>query len=354
MIMKNKLNSIKNWLPVLSLVVIFAASCNKDVPLATPINFPQGAGSSIGEVLNTNPSFSILKAAVIKAGLLPAVSDKNNVFTVFAPDDAAFTRSGISLGVINALPAASVASIVQYHIIPGRSITSAGIPTSFPNVQMPTAFIFPSPNVNPLVRFSNFPSKRGSNVWVNNIPVVTPDVATANGTIHVTFAMLNPPGRVLLDTIARDADLSYLVAAITAADAGVPSGSKFSDFLANPLANFTVMAPTNQAFINLLTFLGLPASPSSLALLPQATVRGIVAYHLLLSRAFAANLPSVATPVPSLLSASFSGAPTLTFNASVGGGVKGAGNPTYSNITAIDRHAINGVFHKIDQVLLPQ
>jgi uncharacterized surface protein with fasciclin (FAS1) repeats len=55
-----------------------------------------------------------------------------------------------------------------------------------------------------------------------------------------------------------------------------------------------------------------------------------------------------------LLSASFSGAPTLTFNASVGGGVKGAGNPTYSNITAIDRHAINGVFHKIDQVLLPQ
>jgi uncharacterized surface protein with fasciclin (FAS1) repeats len=166
--------------------------------------------------------------------------------------------------------------------------------------------------------------------------------------------MLNPPSRVLLDTISRDTDLSYLVAAITAADAGVPAGSRFSDFLANPLANFTVMAPTNQAFINLLTALRLPANPSSLALLPAATVRGIVAYHLVLGRAFAANLPTVATPVPSLLSASLPGAPTLTFNAAPGGGVKGAANQTFSNITAIDRHAINGVFHKIDQVLLPQ
>lgn len=351
--MKNKLNIIKNWFPLLALVVLITASCNKNVPEATPINYPQGSGSTIGEVLN-DPNFSILKAAVTKAGLMPAVSDKNSVFTVFAPNNEAFTRSGISAGVIAALPAATVASIVQYHVIPGRNITSSAIPTTFPNVQMPTAFVFPAPNTNPLVRFSNFPSKRGANVWVNNIPVVTPDVAAANGTIHVTFAMLNPPSRVLLDTIARDTDLSYLVAAVTAADAGVPAGSRFADFLANPLANFTVMAPTNQAFINLLTALGLPANPSSLSLLPAATVRGIVAYHLLLGRAFAANLPTVATPVPSLLSASLAGAPTLTFNAAPGGGVKGAANPTFSNITATDRHAINGVFHKIDQVLRPQ
>jgi uncharacterized surface protein with fasciclin (FAS1) repeats len=351
--MKNKLSILKNWLPVLTLIVILASSCNKNVPEATPINYPQGSGSTIGEVLN-DPNFSILKAAVTKAGLLPAVSDKNSVFTVFAPNNEAFTRSGISAGVITALPATTVASIVQYHVIPGRNITSSAIPTTFPNVQMPTAFVFPAPNTNPLVRFSNFPSKRGSSVWVNNIPVVTPDVSAANGTIHVTFAMLNPPSRVLLDTISRDPDLSYLVAAITAADAGVPAGSKFSDFLANPLANFTVMAPTNQAFINLLTALRLPASPSSLALLPAATVRGIVAYHLLLARAFAANLPTTPTPISSLLSASLPGAPPLTFNAAPGGGVKGAANATYSNITAIDRHAINGVFHKIDQVLLPQ
>ncbi|MEY3433131.1 MAG: hypothetical protein RL131_1067 [Bacteroidota bacterium] len=335
-----------------TLLVLAISSCNKNVPEAVPLPPPVVSGSTIGEIVNTNPSFSILKAAVTKAGLLNALSDKNNVFTVFAPNDAAFTLSGISAGVIAALPASTVASIVQYHVIPGKKILSTDIPTTFPNVQMPTAFVFPSPNTSPLVRFSNFPSRRGANAWVNNIPVVSADVLASNGAVHVMAAILNPPSRVLLDTMARDADLTYLVAAVLAADAGVPAGSRFQDFLANPLANFTVMAPTNQAFNNLFAVLGLPQSASSFSLLPPTLVRGIVAYHVLLARAFAANLPGAPTPVPSLLSASLPTAPPLTFDATQG--VKGFVNPTYSKITAIDRHAINGVYHKIDQVLLPQ
>jgi uncharacterized surface protein with fasciclin (FAS1) repeats len=350
--MKKTLARSTYILPIFLVAMIGITSCNKDTPLAEPVAPPVQSGSTIGEILNTNTNFSILKAAVTKAGLMTAVSDKNNVFTVFAPSNAAFAASGISIAVINALPAASVASIVQYHIIPGRKLMSNDIATSFPNVQMPTAFIIPAPNTSPLVRFSNFPSRRAGNLWVNNIPVVTPDVNTANGAIHVTAAMLNPPSRVLLDTMARDADLQYLVAAVLAADAGVPSGSRLQDFLANPLANFTVMAPTNQAFMNLFAFLGLPQSPASFGLLPASTVRGILAYHVVLARAFAANLPTAATPVPSLLSASLPTAPVLTFSASQG--VKGAVNPVYSKITATDRHAINGVYHKIDQVLLPQ
>jgi uncharacterized surface protein with fasciclin (FAS1) repeats len=350
--MKKISNIMKSVLPVVLLAVIGVTSCNKNVPEAMPIAQPVQAGSTIGEILNTNTNFSILKAAVTKAGLMTAVSDKNNVFTVFAPSDAAFTASGISAAVIAALPVASVTSIVQYHIIPGKKIMANDISTAFPNIQMPTAFVIPAPNTSPLVRFSNFPSRRAANVWVNNIPVVTPDVNTANGAIHVTAAMLNPPSRVLLDTMARDADLQYLVAAVLAADAGVPAGSRFQDYLANPLANFTVMAPTNQAFMNLFAFLKLPQSPTSFSLLPATTVRGIVAYHLVLARAFAANLPTAATPVPSLLSASLPTAPLLTFSSSQG--VKGAANPIYSKITAADRHAINGVFHKIDQVLMPQ
>jgi uncharacterized surface protein with fasciclin (FAS1) repeats len=349
--MKKIYNSFKFILPLVLLIVVVSTSCNKDVPAAMPIvSIP--AGSTIGDILTTNPNFTILRAAVIKAGMMDAVSNKSNVFTVFAPSNAAFTASGISLTTINALPAASVASIVQYHVIPGRKIMSSAVPTSFPNVQMPTSFIIPAPNTNPLVRFSNFPSRRGDRVWVNNIPVVTPDVDAANGAIHVTAAVVAPPTRVLLDTIARDADMSYLVAAILRADNGVPTGSRFQDFLANPLANFTVMAPTNAAFMALFTALRLPASPASFALLPATTVRGIVAYHVLMGRAFSANLPSAATPVPTLLSASLPTAPLLTVDGTQG--VRGARNPSFSRITAVDRHAINGVYHKIDQVLMPQ
>jgi uncharacterized surface protein with fasciclin (FAS1) repeats len=349
--MKKIYNSFKFILPLIVLVVVVSTSCNKDVPAAMPI-VSTSVGSTIGDILTTNPNFTILRAAVTKAGLLAAVSDKNNQFTVFAPSDAAFIASGIPLAAINALPAASVASIVQYHVIPGRKLMSSAVPTSFPNVQMPTSFIIPAPNTNPLVRFSNFPSRRGDRVWVNNIPVVTPDVNAANGAIHVTAAVVAPPTRVLLDTIAREADMSYLVAAILRADANTPAGSRFQDFLANPLANLTVMAPTNTAFNALFTSLRLPASPASFALLPVTTVQGIVAYHVLVGRAFSPNLPSAATPVPTLLSASLPTAPLLTVDATQG--VRGARNPSYSKITAVDRHAINGVYHKIDQVLMPQ
>jgi uncharacterized surface protein with fasciclin (FAS1) repeats len=349
--MKKIYNSFKFILPLVLLIVVVSTSCNKDVPAAMPIvSIP--AGSTIGDILTTNPNFTILRAAVIKAGMMDAVSNKSNVFTVFAPSNAAFTASGISLTTINALPAASVASIVQYHVIPGRKLMSSAVPTSFPNVQMPTSFIIPAPNTNPLVRFSNFPSRRGDRVWVNNIPVVTPDVNAANGAIHVTAAVVAPPTRVLLDTIARDGDMSYLVAAILRADAGAPAGSRFQDFLANPLANLTVMAPTNTAFNALFTALRLPASPASFGLLPVATVQGIVAYHVLVGRAFSPNLPTAATQVPTLLSSSLPTAPLLTVDGTQG--VRGARNPSFSRITAVDRHAINGVYHKIDQVLMPQ
>lgn len=358
--MKKSTYIFKTLFPILGAVMVMVSSCNKNVPDPTPNTIPQDPGSTIGQILSTNTNFSTLNAIVARAGLTGAVSSNSNAFTVFAPTNAAFAAIGIpSASVVNQLPAANFASIVaalQYHIIPGQKIYSNSIPTSFPNVQMPTSFIFPAPNTNPLVRFSNFPSKRGSSVWVNNIPVATADVAASNGAIHVIGTVMLPPSRVLLDTIARDADLSYLVAAVSRADAGLPAGSKLSEFLANPLANFTVFAPTNQAFINFFLSQGIPLagiSPALFANLPIPTVQAIVTYHLFgaQARTFSVNLPAAPTPVPSLLSASLPTAPTLTVDAAQG--VKGARNPTYSRIVGADRHAINGVFHKIDQVLVP-
>jgi len=352
--MKKIFSTLKMALPMSLFVMILTSSCNKELPQAIPNEVVVPTGSTIGDVLNTNPDFSILKAAVIKSGLMEAVSNKSNVFTVFAPNDEAFIASGVPLPVIEYLPAQVVASIIQYHIIPGQKVTSAAIPTTFPNVQMVTSFVIPAPNTNPLVRFSSFPSKRGSQLWLNNIPVIASDVATANGVIHVVARVVAPPSRVLLDTMARDADMQYLVAAILTADAGVPEGSRFQDYLANPLANFTIFAPSNQAFMNLLAYNSLPIDPSSLQYLdnPKGTLGAIIANHILLNRAFAANLPSDETVLPSFLAAiAPPGVGLLTVSSA---GVKGAGNPTFSNITAIDRHAINGVYHIIDQLLLPQ
>ncbi len=352
--MKKIFNKLTMVLPLSLLLMTVVSSCNKELPAAKPIWVDPQLGTTIADVLNTDASFSILKAAVTKAGLMDAVASRTTTFTVFAPNDAAFIASGIPLAAINALPAATVASIVQYHIIPGQKITSAAIPTTFPNVQMPTAFIFPAPNTNPLVRFNTFPSKRGSSVWVNNIPVTAADINVANGVIHAVAAVVAPPSTTLWQAINADVSLTYLVAAINAADAGGAAGSRFQDYLAIPFASFTLMAPNDQAFINLLTFLmppGTPISTGLFGLLPKTTLQGIVAYHVLGSRAFSTNLPTVATGVPTLLSSSLPGAPLLTFDAAQG--AKGAKNPSYSKILTKDKHSYNGVYHIIDQVLLP-
>jgi uncharacterized surface protein with fasciclin (FAS1) repeats len=347
---------------------ITLASCNKDVPAPVPIEFPVGSGSSIGELISTNPEYSLLKTAVTKVGLMDAISNKNSVFTVFAPNNAAFGRIGITSDAqINGLPLTTLVPLIQYHVIGGRKLISSAIPDSFPNAQIPTLFILPAPNTNPLVRMSTFPSRRGTNVFVNNIPVTTADIQAANGVMHNVFIPVFPPSRVLADTT-----FSFLMAAIARADLGLPAGARFSELLANPVLNFTVFAPNNNAFRTLYTALGLPPNANSVTLLPVSTVIGVVAYHVHIfnntkptsgsvqpftgSRAFSVNLPTTPTPINTWLKVILAPnpAPPLVINASPPASVKGFANATASNIIAVDRHCVNGVFHVIDQVLRPQ
>jgi uncharacterized surface protein with fasciclin (FAS1) repeats len=405
-----KMNSKYKLASKLSIVMLLIAmvSCNKDVPAPVPVTFPAPSGSSIAEVLTANPSYSFLLAAVTKVGLATAVSNKNAVFTVFAPDNNAMKQfiNIASGGLIplnapdaaflnfinNQVPVATLASVINYHIIPGRQINSTAIPTTFPNVQMPSNFIIPAPNTNPLVRFSIFPSRRGSSAWANNIPVTQADIAVANGVIHAVPAVIAPPTRVLLDTIARDPDFAYLVAAVVRADSGLASNStaRLQYALGEPLASLTVFAPTNTAFQTLLTgaiaqaliaqgvppatalaqataLASTPAVFSNPALYPVLTaqlVRGIVAYHVLGQRAFTVNFPTTGASFPTLLNGAIPSHPGVTVTSSLTGPfgtgltVKGIVNTTASTAaataTGVDRQAINGVFYKIDQVLLPQ
>jgi uncharacterized surface protein with fasciclin (FAS1) repeats len=106
----------------------------------------------------------------------------------------------------------------------------------------------------------------------------------------------------------------------------------------------------------LLPLLGLPPSTAAFNFIPVQQVRGIVAYHIWGTRAFAANLPTTATDIPTLLQVA-PGTPPLTVkvqNTGVAITLKGNGNPVNANVIAADRHAVNGVLNKINMVLLPQ
>ena len=409
------LNTLKS-LVVLTAAVGLFVSCNKDVPAAVAIK-PQtpAATQTIADLLN-DPGFSLLKAAVTKAGLMATLSDQTTVYTVFAPDDAAFQRSGISSGVIAALPAEQLASILRYHIVGGQRISSAMIPTTFPNLQLPTQLVLapPSAALPPGLRMSIFPSKRGTNAWANNIPLSGVDMQAVNGIVHKVAALVAPPTAFLWNRINTDPNLTYLKAAIMRADEATPSPGLVAA-LNNPAANLTVFAPNDfsmqqfligtiaQALIvgahlppanaqaaasALVTNYGttIISNPASIpdapifpagtgigvrlaAVLTPTTVQGLVVYHILGVRAFSVNLPTTATAFTTLLNRGIANHPGVMLQATFGqtgvtaATVKGAANPTASNLQinptpapggTSDQHYINGVLHVIDQVLRPQ
>ncbi len=376
------------------IALLLLSSCNKDISAPEPIAPPATSGQSIGELINTDANYTLLKHALTRAGLLAALTNKNSTFTLFAPDNAAFTASGIaSTAIIDALPLASLTSILNYHLIPGQKLAAANIPTTFPNLQMPTGLIFPAPNTSPLARFSIFPSKRGTTIWANNIPVVTPDIAVANGVMHKVAVIVAPPQKLLLDTIKNDPDLDYFEAALARADQGLSTTAapSFQYYLGNgtiaPGANFTVFAPTNAAFQTIIFGLvyqqvfaatgnatmatdqanaAVAAGPAFLASpsIPTDLVRGMIAYHIMPQRVFGVNFSSTATNYPTFVNSSVPTHPGVSVSSTITGGfatglsVKGAANATATTAVAtaagVDRIAVNGVFYKINQVLLPQ
>ena len=316
----NHMKSYFSWKSPAAALMVFAgltlASCNKDVPEPTAIPMPVPTGNTIGDIVNNDANFSYLRAALTRVGMLTAVQDRNARFTVFAPDNTAFNRLFAALGLpqaeatVSALPLAQLAGIIQYHVIPGQVVTSSMIPETFPNTFMPT--LVQASTASPLLKLMNFPSRRGASAFVDNIPVAQADITAANGVIHRMAGVLLPPNTTTIwQALNADPNYSYLVAAITRADLGMPASTKFTNLLntASPYANFTLFAPNNTAFNNLLLSLGAPADISSLQLLSVNTLVSVVAYHVMirgvlnpttspapdLVRVFSTNLPAAVT-----------------------------------------------------------
>ena len=116
---------------------------------------------------------------------------------------------------------------------------------------------------------------------------------------------------------------------------------------------------------------GTPAVFSNTSLFPYLTaemVKGMVVYHIMGVRAFNNNLPTTRANFPTLLNSVVTAHPGLGLQATFTGpmvsaaSVKGLVNATPANILinptpgsgSSDQNYLNGVLHKIDQVLMPQ
>lgn len=308
--------------PILSLIavsvmVLFTFSSCKKKNDKTP------EVATITTIVSNSPDFSILKAAVVKAGLA-ATLDGKGPFTVFAPTNDAFKTSGITLETINTLSADALKGILLYHTL-GAKVVAADVPAG-PNAMVAT-----------VGGKDIFLTKNNSGVFVNGVPVVKADVMASNGVIHAISRVLMPPTGNIVETAQANPNFTYLVAAVLRASQG---GTNVAEVLSGK-GPFTVFAPTNDAFK--------AAGFATIADINKAdvnTLTSILTYHVISGRIFSSDLTNGAQP------ATVNGG-KVTIGLTNGATVKGNGNSTPSKIVSTDLVTTNGVIHVIDQVLLP-
>ncbi|CCH52669.1 beta-Ig-H3/fasciclin [Fibrisoma limi BUZ 3] len=288
--------------------------------------------ANIAELVGTNAQFTLLNAALARAGL-DATLRQPGPYTVFAPTDDAFRAAGYAnAAAVNAADQNALRNILLYHVI-GGSVPASAINTG-QNAQ-PTSL-----SANGTIYISKAASTSGTatGVSVNGARVLQADVAASNGIIHVIDRVLLPPTGSILAVVQADTSLSLLTAA------ALRGGAEVTTALNNPAIPITVFAPTNAAF-RATSF----STVAAITAAPEDVLRGILTYHVIPAvRAYSPTLTNGAT-ITTFQTGTVTVGVSSTAVTVTGRG--NGGNP--SRVTTPDINATNGVIHKIDRVLLP-
>lgn len=297
---------------------LFLVACgsDNDPPASSANSITQQAAAA---------NYTAFGAAAAKADLTTTLNDPSANVTVFIPTNAAFDTFASRLGfdsataLVEALPAATLRSVLLYHVVPG-TLRASDLQSG--GASQPTQYTLDGQPARLALDFGN--GVRITDAVLTQAQVTAADTVTRNGMIHEIDKVLVPPGVLNIVQMAQlNPEFSSLVSAVTQADlAGTLSG-------AGPL---TVFAPTNAAFA---------AAPTGLTV-PQ--LQQVLLYHVVAGRVLAADLPAVGSAVPTAQGQSLTvgAGPTL---------IDSTGTP--ATIAATDVIASNGVIHVIGKVLVP-
>lgn len=302
-------------------------SCSKDQ------NEPQIViQKTIFEHVRSNSDYSYLKYA-LEITDLDDVLNEDGDYTLYAPSNSAFIgflmRGGYS--TLDEVPIEVLKKILYNHLMVGQIRYR-----DFKSGYYKTAAVS-DVNDRPLSIYINQVNMR---VTLNGSSrIVQGNVNSSNGVIHAVNAVIPIPK--LVTFILADPDLYNLAMALTRDDLTMD----FLSFLntENGIAPgpFTVFAPRNMAFVDLLNELEV----DRLSLIDEPTLRLTLNHHVLdgtnvLSSDFFDNL--TLNTLGGKITVNVSGGASLT-----------DGNARVSNIIASDIQANNGVLHTIDKVILP-
>ena len=298
--------------------------------------------ASIGRFVNTvvepayfNKNFTTLIAAVTAAS--PSILEtllSSSKKTLFAPNNDAFTAAGITT-----LPdRATLDAVLTYHVI-GSEVKANQLPSN-------TA---PSNSAITTLGGVFYLSNRGSDgVFINGrTSVIATDIMADNGVVHVIDRTLLPPSQTIaqiataLSTASSGAEFTQLVAAL----------GRVPDLLTAASAagsNLTVFAPTDAAFSELYTALGVAGIDD----IDLNTLTAVLQHHIISS-------PTTATGRIFSKDLITGSVPTLNGNISISAtaGTVTSGKGTIADISTnsalVNVLGTNGVIHAINKVLLP-
>ena len=259
-------------------------------------------------------NFTSLTTAVVTAELLPALTDPFGTFTVFAPTDQAFddiaTALGTDINGVLALP--NLADILTYHVL-GAEVMAAGVTNGL--------IAQPLSATNTL----KMTVTGAGEVYANQAQVTATDIMSDNGVVHVLDAVVLPAETVV--DVAIDNNFTSLTTAVVTAEL-LPA-------LTDPLSEFTVFAPTDQAFDDLAAALGTDIN----GILALPNLAPVLLYHVVSGTVMSTDLSNGLVP-------------TLEGNDILVDLTSGVmiNNAT---VTTADVSADNGVVHIVDVVLLP-
>ncbi|MCU0280301.1 MAG: fasciclin domain-containing protein [Acidimicrobiia bacterium] len=158
---------------ILAALGLFVAACGGEADETTTTTAPL---KDIVDTAVEAGSFTTLVAAVQAAGLVETLKGEGP-FTVFAPTDEAF--AALPEGTVEALLAdiPALTDILLYHVVAGK-VMAADV------VNLTSATTVQGSDLAIVVE--------DGKVMINGVNVITTDIETSNGVIHVIDAVLIP------------------------------------------------------------------------------------------------------------------------------------------------------------------
>ena len=287
---------------------------------------------TISAKIISSMNYTYLAYALQKTNL-SSVLNGTDKYTLMAPSNMAFRAFLMNNGfnTIDEVPENLLKQVLLNHVLKNE-LEYRDIETGYyKTVALSEASLVP---------LSIYINQVNMRVTLNGEARITQgNVRASNGIIHAVNRVIPLPSIV---TFAKaDQELTNLLIALTRSDLTVDFASILSTDLGTSPAPFTVFAPTDQAFMDLLIELG----AQSLSDIDEPTLKSTLSYHVM------GGTNALSTDLTDNLQLNTLGGP-ITANVS-GGATLTDGNNRVSKIIAADIQASNGVIHLIDKVILP-